>query len=88
MNKLTKNLIICILLFGLCGCQRQCQRMNKHYQTTKRTYVVRMFSGGDCVFYDSVRTIMNSEDGSDGCYYYKGDTLIEISGDYTIKSVK
>jgi len=81
-----KKLSIFILVSMLCGCQRQCQRMDKHWQSTARTYRVVMFSGGDTVFYDNFRGIINSEEGSDGCYYYKGDTLVEISGDYIIKS--
>ena len=84
-NKLWLYLALTIFL---CGCQRQCQRMEKHYQTTTRGYEVIMYSGGDTVFYDNFRGIINSEEGSDGCYYYKGDTLIEVSGDYIIKSTK
>jgi hypothetical protein len=49
---------------------------------------VVMYSGGDTVFHDKVKTIINSENGSDGIYYYKGDTLIEVSGDYVLKSIK
>jgi hypothetical protein len=83
-----KKLPVFIILLALCGCQRQCQKMNKHYQTGAREYEVIMYSGGDTVFYDKFNGILNSEDGSDGCYYYKGDTLIEVSGDYVIKSEK
>ena len=62
--------------------------MDKHWQTTVRNYEVIMYSGGDTVFIDKFRGIINSEENSDGCYYYKGDTLIEVSGDYIIKSEK
>jgi hypothetical protein len=47
-----------------------------------------MFSGGDTVFHDTFTGILNSEENSDGVYYYKSDTLVEVSGDYTIKSIK
>ena len=47
-----------------------------------------MYSGGDTVFYDRFNGIINNSEGSDGVYYYKGDTLIEVSGDYIIKSTK
>lgn len=47
-----------------------------------------MFSGGDTVFFDQPNTIINSSQNSDGIYYYKGDTLVEVSGDYILKSIK
>lgn len=88
MNRLTKNIAICLILFGLCGCQRACERIDRKYQSGNRTYVIKMYSGGQCVFYDSLRTMVNDSEHSDGCYYYKGDTLVEVSGDYVVKSVK
>lgn len=45
-----------------------------------------MFSGGDTVFTDTFKGIVNNSESSDGVYYYKGETLIEVSGDYVIKS--
>ena len=47
-----------------------------------------MYSGGDTVFYDKFNGIINNSEGSDGVCYYKGDTLVEVSGDYIIKSTK
>lgn len=47
-----------------------------------------MFSGGKVVFSDKFEGILNNSETSDGVYYYKGDSLIEISGDYTVKSTK
>jgi hypothetical protein len=84
-----KRAIIYLSFFILLSsCQRACAGLDKKYQTTERQYQVVMFSGGDTVFYDNVHTIINSEEGSDGIYYYKGDTLIEVSGDYVLKSIK
>lgn len=83
-----KKLSVFILLAALCGCQRQCQRFNRGFQTTARHYEVLMYSGGDTVYHDNFYGIINDAEGSDGCYYYKGDTLIEVSGDYIIKSDK
>lgn len=83
-----KRILIAIGLLGLCGCQRGCQQMDKQFQTTDRNYEIIMYSGGDTVFYDKVKTIINSEKNSDGIYYYKGDTLIEVSGDYVVKSIR
>lgn len=83
-----KKIIPFILIMGLCSCQRACTRINRTYQTSRRDYEVIMYSGGDTVFYDKFHGIINDAENSDGCYYYKGDTLVEISGDYIIKSDK
>lgn len=83
-----KKILAIILVGSLCSCQRACTRINKSWQTTSRQYDVTVFSGGDTVFHDSFYGMINSEENSDGCYYYKGDTLVEISGDYIIKSDK
>lgn len=72
----------------LSSCERGCASMEKRNQTSKRQYEVTVFSGGDTVFHDNVRTMVNSEESSDGIYYFKDDTLVEISGDYILKSTK
>jgi len=83
-----KTIIYLVLCIALTSCARGCQSIDKEFQTTDRGYEIVMYSGGDTVFYDKVKTIINSEENSDGIYYYKNDTLIEVSGDYIIKSVK
>ena len=45
-----------------------------------------MFSGGDTVFVDKFKGIVNNSENSDGIYYYKNGVLIEISGDYIVTS--
>lgn len=77
-----------LLVLTLTSCQRTCASFEKTYQTTERSYEIVVYSGGDTVFRDKVRTIINSEENSDGIYYKKGDTLVEISGDYVVKSTK
>lgn len=82
-----RNILIYVLLFVfLTGCARQCTSCNRKYEVGNRTYEIVMYSGGDTVFYDKFTGIINDAEGSDGCYYYKRDTLIEISGDYILKS--
>lgn len=76
------------LILMLASCQRACLSFQKDIQTSERNYEVIMFSGGDTVYTDRFEAILNDSKESDGMYYYKGDTLIEISGDYVIKSVK
>jgi hypothetical protein len=87
MNRI-KAICIFLMLAAITGCQRQCSSINRKWQTTARHYEVVMYSGGDTVFHDNFHGIINESHESDGCYYYKGDTLVEISGDYIIKSDK
>lgn len=79
-------LVYLIIVVALTSCARQCQSFEKNFQTGSRNYEVIMYSGGDTVYYDKFKGIINDSKGSDGAYYSKGDTLIEISGDYIIKS--
>lgn len=87
--KKTKQIALIALLFTLSSCtERGCQSMRRSFQYSERDYEVIMFSGGDTVFVDRFHGIINGEEGTDGVFYIKNDTLIEVSGDYVIKSVK
>lgn len=78
-----------IFLFLFCSCTKQgCQAWDRSQQYSDRTYQVKVYSGGKVVYSDQFSGIINQEEKSDGIYYYKIDTLVEISGDYIIKSVK
>lgn len=81
-----KLLIIALGVFTLSSCQRGCTKFNRSVQVSERNYEIIMYSGGDTVFYDKFKGIINNSANSDGAYYYKGDTLVEVSGDYVIKS--
>ena len=82
-----KRLPIYIALLFLGGCQRACVRCDKAVQVSERNYTITMFSGGDTVFIDRFKGIVNNSEHSDGIYHYNNDgDLIEISGDYVIKS--
>lgn len=84
-----KKLIIYSAMFlMLTSCARSCGKLSREFQTSARNNEVVMYSGGDTVFYDKFNGIINNAEGSDGVYYYKGDTLVEVSGDYIIKSTK
>lgn len=76
------------MAISLTSCARGCQALDRDLQTGPRNNTIIMYSGGDTVFYDNFRGIINNSEGSDGIYYYKGDTLIEVSGDYVHKSTK
>lgn len=82
-----KKIVIIIGALTLTSCQRSCARFEKGIQTSERNYKIVMFSGGDTVFVDEFKGIVNNSETSDGVYYYnsKGE-LVEVSGDYVIKS--
>lgn len=85
---MNKYLILIAFVFIFSSCARSCTSFNHSFQTGPRSYEVIMYSGGDTVFYDKFRAIVNNSNGSDGIFYFKNDTLIEVSGDYILKSIK
>lgn len=84
-----RRVLIPFCFIGLCSCtQRGCQSFQRSTQYSERNYEIVMYSGGDTVFHDSFRGIINGEEHTDGIYYFKEDTLVEVAGDYIIKSIK
>jgi hypothetical protein len=81
-----KTILIAIAVLTLSSCQRGCTKIERSFQTSERDYSIVMFSGGDTVFVDNFRGIVNNSEHSDGIYYYKNGELVEVSGDYVIKS--
>lgn len=67
---------------------RQCQGLQRQWQFKERDYDIKMYSGDSLVFHDKFHGIINHEEHSDGLYYFKGDTLKEIGGNYVIISEK
>lgn len=86
--KLLRKLLMGLALLSLAGCARECESFERSFQSGPRNYEIIMYSGGDTVYYDKFRGIINNSEGSDGVYYSKGDTLIEVGGDYVVKSTK
>lgn len=82
-----RSLLPMLAVVLLTSCQRTCQSLDRSIQVGSRSYEIIMYSGGDTVFYDRFKGIINDSEGSDGVYYTKNDTLIELSGDYVLKSV-
>ncbi len=79
-------LILSVLSLSMASCQRSCEKLSRDYQSSERNYEVIMYSGGDTIFHDKFKGIINNNEHSDGCYYYNNGQLIELSGDYIIKS--
>lgn len=82
-----KAILFLLLVIGLSSCQRSCQKMRRQYQASKRTYYIEVYSGGKLIHSETFNGVITEEEGN-GAYYYKGDTLVEISGDYILKSVR
>ncbi len=72
----------------LSSCQKNFEQIKKDFQTTDRNYVIEHFSGGELINTYKFRGTLNDSEGSDGFYFYNGDTLVEVSGDLIIKSTK
>jgi hypothetical protein len=81
-----KMFLLVAIAFMATSCQRSCSKMSRDWQSSDRDYTIVMYSGGDTVFFDQFRGIVNDSKGSDGIYYFKGDQLIEVSGDYVVTS--
>jgi hypothetical protein len=87
MKRKFKTILIVVGLASLSSCQRACTSISRDIEAGNRNYTIEMYSGGKVVFTDTVTAMINNSRSSDGIYYYKGDTLVEISGDYILKSV-
>jgi hypothetical protein len=83
----SKLLFIAAMLL-LSSCQRFAERFKKGFQTTDRNYIIEQFSGGKLIKTYSFKGTLNDSEGSDGFYFYNGDTLVELSGELIIKSTK
>lgn len=81
-------LLLVVVAISSSSCARGCSSLSRSVQVGDMDYEIIMYSGGDTVFYDKLRTIINNSESSDGIYYYKGDTLIEVSGDYVVKAIE
>lgn len=84
-----KNLSYLFILFiFLSSCtQRGCQKLDRTFQYSSRTYNIKVYSGGQVIFEDNFTGIVNQETQSDGIFYTKDGKLIEISGDYILTSI-
>lgn len=75
------------LLILMTGCtERGCQKLEKSMQFSERNYHIIQYSGGKVVGEYRFHGILNDSEGSDGYFFFKQDTLVEVSGDLTIKS--
>lgn len=85
MKKLTFILLGFVFLTSCT--QRGCQKMDRTFQYSSRTYNIKVYSGGQVIFEDNFTGIVNQETASDGIFYTNNGKLIEISGDYILTSI-
>jgi len=87
----TQRLYVALLIIAaisLTSCQKWWESIKKDVQTTDRNYEIEQYSGGKLIATYKFTGTLNDSEGSDGVYFYKGDTLIELSGNMIIKSTK
>lgn len=75
------------LLISISSCQRGCQKFKRNTMSAKRHYHIEIYSGGKLIHQEDFHGVITEEEGN-GAFYYKGDTLVEISGEYILKSTK
>lgn len=83
-----KIFILLVFLLSLSSCERVFQQWSRDVQTTDRTYHIIQYSGGKIIAVYDFKGMLNNSENSDGYYFFKNDTLIEVSGDLIIKSTK
>ena len=71
-----------LLALGLSSCQKEWQSLRKGVQTSKRNYTIKQYSGGVLIGEYTFKGMLNDSEGSDGYYFYLGDELVEVSGDF------
>ena len=81
-----KILFLAIIALSFAGCQRSCNSFTREFQTSTKNYDIKVYSGGKLVEQYKFKGILDNQKNSDGYFFYKNDTLIEISGDIIIKS--
>jgi len=81
-----KKLFFILLLLTATSCQRACSSLDRDIQFTEKNYNVQTYSGGKMISNYTFKGILNNQAHSDGYYFYKNDTLVEVSGDILVKS--
>lgn len=84
MKKVT--IIVFLMLFMMSCTQRGCQSLQREFQYTDRNYKITVYSGGKIVKIYQFRGILNQEQNSDGVFWFVGNELVEVSGDYIVES--
>ena len=76
--------IVAFCLLFIC-CSRDWQDLNRTISRQHGQYHIELYSGGKIIFQDDFYGVVNQETGTDGVMYIKGDTMIELCGQYVIK---
>ncbi len=80
-------ILVSIALLTLVGCERSYVKMEKSLDKNKaRSYNLVVFNGGDTIFVDNFDGVVNVSKEDNSIYYFKNNELIEISGDYILRS--
>ena len=93
MKRKLKIILISLSFFLLCSCERTKESITKEsiikgIQIKKRDYYIEQYSGGKLIKTYEFNGMLNDSQSSDGYYFYRNDTLYELSGDLVIKSIR
>lgn len=82
-----KKLIVCIVVaLGLVGCGSIGNRVGKLGSSMKNgDFKVTLYSGGQVVKSWDVNGYINTEQQSDGYYWYSNGKIVRVSGDVVIE---
>lgn len=81
-NQIFVPLIAIVML----GCTARDRNGISRSFSGNRVYHIKLYSGGKLIRDDKFTGVVDNQDSSDGMYYYKNDTLVEIGGQYEITS--
>ena len=86
-NKLTLAALACAVSLGLFGCSAGFNNLGKSIAgLSAGDYRVTVWSGGKAVAtYDVKNSFVNTEEGTDGWFFFVNGKLVRVSGTVTIE---
>lgn len=83
-----KRIVLLVLMsLMMAGCARTCNNFSRKFSGVQN-YHIRQYSGGVLIGEYRFKGVLDNQNNSDGFFFFKGDTLIELSGDLIIESHK
>jgi hypothetical protein len=87
--KYLKYIVLAVLVVGLTGCSAFRNKFSKGIDAlAAKDYRVTLYSGGQAVkVYEVTNTFINTEEDSDGYFFYSGGRLVRVTGDLLIEEM-
>jgi hypothetical protein len=89
MKKSVSAVLVVFVLLVMTGCGAFRNKLSKNLDALgAKDYRVTLYSGGVAVkTYEVTNTFINSQEGSDGWFFYYKGNLVRISGDVLIEEM-